>query len=410
MPRVALLFPGQGSQFVGMGKALWEHNEEVQALFANAGRILDLDMVKLCFESQPKTLTETHNAQIAIFLCSVASYQVYMKEIGIKPVFAAGHSLGELSALCCSGVIDFEDALRIVRQRGLLMHQAVPPGIGKMAAVIGLVSATIEEVCRSISSDDEPVGVANLNTPKQTVISGTVAGVEKACAELESLGGRIVFLDVAGPFHCPLMQPAADRFNGVLREVAMRDFSYPVVSNVSAFLYRKPASVPEMLVSQLVSPVRWHDTIQFLRNQNMDLFVEVGPKAKIKRMLKDSGIEQNVYATDEPDDMAALRSFKQDCFRSVITKCLAAAVCTPNANDNVDEYKVGVVEPYKQIERLHNELDESKRQPTVSEMLDALRLLRTIFATKKVSANEQAERFDLIYDQTGTRELFESKL
>jgi [acyl-carrier-protein] S-malonyltransferase len=321
------------------------------------------------------------------------------------PQFAAGHSLGELTALTCAGALDIRDALRIIRQRGLLMKDAVAPGAGRMSAVIGVPAAKIDEVCQAISTAAAPVAVANLNTPKQTVISGAAAAVEAAGRELEQLGAKVVSLKVSGPFHCPLMQPAAERFAQVWKGVPLRPLAFPVVSNVTAFLYREAADVPDMLSRQLLNPVRWNDSMQFLRNQNVDVFIDVGPGSILKRMVSESEIPGTVFSLDLDADRAALRSLKESQYVGVITRCMAAAVCTRNQNFDDQEYRLGVIEPYRQLEHLHETLDESKRQPTEHEMRDAVALLKKILTTKKLSRDELEGRVERIFDETGTRGL-----
>lgn len=402
--KVALLFPGQGSQYIGMGKSLWEQYTEVRKIYEEASEAIGFNLKALCFEGSMDELTKTENTQPAILTASVAAYSVYMKEIGIEPAFCAGHSLGELSALACAGVIDFSDAVKIVRQRGRFMQEAVPVGVGAMAAVSGSSIESIEKVCKEVSTDKEIVVISNYNSLKQIVISGHKNEVEKASQILKDLKAKVVPLKVSAPFHSPLMQPAADKLKDELKRYKFGAFRVPVISNVTAKPYSGTEKVIDNLSNQVVKAVRWQESIEYMKEQGITVALELGPKNVLKNLMKDiEGIK--FFSSDDKGDMdkfkEAVGKISSSEKVNLITRCLAAAVCTKNHNWDNDEYQKGVVEPYNKLKAMDEEISRENRQPSIEEMLTSLELLRTIFQTKRVSMEEQKSRFIQILDETG---------
>ncbi|GAE86716.1 ACP S-malonyltransferase [Acetivibrio straminisolvens] len=233
MKKIALLFPGQGSQYVGMGKKLYENYSAAREVFDEANEVLGFDLKELCFNGDINELTKTENTQPVILTASVAAFRVYMEKYGVKPAFLAGHSLGEFAALTCAGAISFKDAVRIVRNRGRYMQEAVPQGIGAMAAVSGVDKPVIEETCIKVSDENHLVVVSNHNSKDQIVISGHTSAVNTASEILKKHGARIVPLKVSAPFHSPLMQPAADRLREELKLYSYNEPKWQVISNTT---------------------------------------------------------------------------------------------------------------------------------------------------------------------------------
>lgn len=292
---IAFVFPGQGSQYVGMGKELYDQFAAARDTFDEASEALGFDMAKLCFEGDPSDLSLTANAQPAILTASTAALRVLGAETEIKPDFVAGHSLGEYSALVANESMAFKDAVYVVRKRGEFMQEAVPVGVGSMAAVLGLDIEMIEEICRNVSGDDYVVSPANMNAPGQTVISGNREAVNQASEAAKEKGARrVVPLDVSAPFHCALMKPAADRLSEVLNDLKLSQMKAPIVTNCNASVNNDSSKTIELLVRQVTSPVRWYESVETLGREGVANFIEIGPKnvlaGLIKRTLKDVSV------------------------------------------------------------------------------------------------------------------------
>jgi [acyl-carrier-protein] S-malonyltransferase len=282
---VAFIFPGQGSQAVGMGKAFYEASPAAKAVFEEANDVLGLDLTRLAFEGPEADLALTANTQPAVLTVSVAAAAV-CAEHGLTPRFAAGHSLGEYSALVVAGALAFRDAVRLVRRRGEFMQAAVPVGVGAMAAIMGLELPAVEALCAE-AGQGEVVEVANINAPLQIVIAGHRTAVERAVTLAAGRGGRkSVVLPVSAPFHCGLMAPAAERLAGELHGVNVSDLRIPVIRNVDAGVTRTAGEVKPALVRQVASPVRWTECVRRLAAEGASAFVEMGPGRVLTGLLK----------------------------------------------------------------------------------------------------------------------------
>ena len=284
---IAFLFPGQGSQYTGMGADFCAEFAAARQTFEEAGDVLGIDLAKLCFEGEAADLALTANAQPAILATSVAALRVVFEETEIRPDLVAGHSLGEFTALVASGCLGFSDAVRTVRKRGEFMQEAVPPGVGKMAAVLGLTSGEVSGLCAEVAGGGSVVSPANFNSPTQTVISGEAGAVEAASELAREKGARrVVELEVSAPFHCSLMEPAAARLKDVLSELDFHPMKYPVVTNTGAEANSDPAMVADILVEQVVSPVRWAESLEFFRESGVSEFLEIGPSKVLSGLVK----------------------------------------------------------------------------------------------------------------------------
>ncbi len=279
---LAFLFPGQGSQEVGMGRALAERSPAAAAVWAEADAALGFSLSTLCFEGPAADLGLTANTQPAVLTTSVAAAAA-LAERGVAPALAAGHSLGEYSALVVAGALRFADAVRLVRRRGEFMQEAVPVGTGAMAALMGVELAAVEQLCAE-AAQGEVVGVANINSPGQIVIAGHRAAVERAVEAAAARGGRkSVLLPVSAPFHCALMKPAADRLAAELDRVAVSAPRIPVVRNVDGGVTRTADEVKPFLIQQVASPVRWTDCVERLAREGATGYLEVGPGPRADR-------------------------------------------------------------------------------------------------------------------------------
>lgn len=284
--KTAFLFPGQGSQKVGMVQDLFENYDSVKALIKEADETLGFSISKMMFEGPDTELMKTEFTQPAILTASVAVWQV-LKEHGLTPDIAAGHSLGEYSALVAAGAISFADAVHTVHLRGRFMQEAVPLGEGGMAAVIGSNPETIVKVCGEVSTEDLPVQAVNFNCPGQVVIAGATAAVEKACEALKEAGARrAIMLKVSAPFHSTLMEPAALRLKEVLDKIDIHDTAIPVVANVNAKEETKADEIRKNLVDQAAHPVHWEESIRNMIASGVDMTVEAGPGTVLTGFMK----------------------------------------------------------------------------------------------------------------------------
>jgi [acyl-carrier-protein] S-malonyltransferase len=311
MNKLAFLFPGQGSQYPGMGRDLAEKYPESRAVFDEADAALGFSIFKLCCEGTEDALKQTENTQPAILTVSIAAYRA-LERRGITPDFAAGHSLGEYSAVVAAGGLDFAEAVKIVRGRGRYMQEAVPAGEGAMAAILGLPPSEVAEVCKKAAGGDV-VSPANLNSPEQTVISGGAAAVKRA-VEIASQSGakRAVMLPVSAPFHCAMMAPAQERLEADLRAANFHALKFPVVTNVDAEAVTTGDEARDALIRQVTHPVRWLDSIHEMIDAGVTIFVEVGPGKVLSGLLRQ--IDRSIRAFNVEDSAgleAALEKIAQ---------------------------------------------------------------------------------------------------
>jgi [acyl-carrier-protein] S-malonyltransferase len=274
--KIAFVFPGQGSQAVGMGKDLFDNYSAAREVFEEADDALGFKLSEMCFAGDEADLQMTANTQPAILTTSIAAYRAMKAEGFPSAAYAAGHSLGEYSALVAAGVLDFADAVRTVRRRGTYMQEAVPAGVGAMAAILGSDLATIETACAE-AAEDQVCSPANINSPSQIVIAGNTEAVDRACEILKERGAkRAIKLNVSAPFHCALMMPAQERLAEDLKGLNYGGFEFPVVQNVDAQANSEPSAVCDALTRQVSSPVCWLQTVEFLSGMGVTTIIEVG--------------------------------------------------------------------------------------------------------------------------------------
>ncbi|HEY8345863.1 MAG TPA: ACP S-malonyltransferase [Symbiobacteriaceae bacterium] len=304
MAKVAFMFPGQGAQYVGMGRDLAEQFPEAARVFETANEVLGFDLTRLCWEGPELELKKTANQQPAILTVSVACLTL-LTQAGLKPDVVAGLSLGEYSALVAAGSLDFREAVPLVRQRGIFMQEAVPLGVGGMAAILGLPTEVVEELCRRAGKETGlTVQGANYNCPGQVVVSGHNPAVDRVMELAKEAGGKAVRLSVTAPFHSRLLTRAGEMLEGVLAGVTLRDPQIPVVSNVTADYVRTAAELRSLLVKQVHMPVRWEESVRRMAADGVEIFVEVGPSRHLAGFVKKIDKNLKVFNVEDARSLA----------------------------------------------------------------------------------------------------------
>ncbi len=287
MGNLALVFPGQGTQFTGMGRDLYAEFKSVREIFDRAGASLGFDMARLCFEGPQEALDLTVNTQTTILTLEVAVYTLCKEFLQISPQVAAGHSLGEYSAIYAAGAIGLDDLFPLVYARAQYHQDAVPVGSGAMAAVIGLDDEEVRRICREVAKEDEVVTVSVLNAPRQMSISGHTAAVERVMAAAKEIKSTIVIkLPISVPCHCRLLQTASESLAGNLSRITFGDFQIPVIPNCDPDALYTPENARDLLRRQIISPVRWQETIEKMASMGIDTILEIGPKKTLSGLIK----------------------------------------------------------------------------------------------------------------------------
>jgi [acyl-carrier-protein] S-malonyltransferase len=308
MKRIGIVFPGQGSQYVGMGKKLFDRFDNVRKLYREADEALGFSITDLVFTGPDDDLRQTFNTQPALVLACYAVWETLREETKLKPYLVSGHSLGEYTALLISGYFSFADALRATRKRGLLMEESCPKGRGGMVALIGASMDRVGPLLKEISHDDYVAVPANLNSAEQVVLSGDMGALREAVEKLKGVGyKKAVFLNVSGPFHSPLMKDAADKLRWELKSIPAGDMTVPVVSNVDAVPEQHKDVIVDRLYRQMISPVLWESCVRRMAKEGVECFLEVGPQKVLTNLIK--RIEPGIpcYSVEEFEDIEGLK-------------------------------------------------------------------------------------------------------
>ncbi|QJD81937.1 ACP S-malonyltransferase [Cohnella herbarum] len=402
MNKTAFLYPGTGSQYTGMFKNLYEGHSVVRHTFEEAGESIGLDLARTCFEDGFPEEGSIANTQVAILACSVAGHRLLAQEVGLKPCVAAGHSLGEWSALTCAGALALPDGVKAVWQRGKWMEEAVPNGGGLIVAVNNLPLHAVKEYCVPDPDTGQIVEIACRNAPDQAVIAGHREAVERITPALESLGGKVVRLRAKVPFHTSLMRSAAEKLSNELANLSFGKLDWPVISNVTAEPHEHdPASLRLKLAEQLTTAVRWEETVRLMQRSGVHYAIEIGPHKVLKQLNRKTARNIRSYALDVPEDwpsMFELRRLKP----AFIDQCLTIAVTTRNRNDDAEQYRKGAIEPYKRLLQIREQSAAEGSEPSCSRKKESFELLSGILACKRVAEEELNDRLaDLVYQLNG---------
>lgn len=307
MTKLAIVFPGQGSQYAGMGKGFYDEFACARAVFEEANSALGYDISALCFNGPASELDRTENTQPALLTVSTAAFKVLEEKTGLRPDLMAGHSLGEYTALVAAGAIAFADAVRLVHMRGRFMQDAVPAGTGKMAAILGLDAEEVAAICVAASTEGSVAVPANINSPQQIVISGHAAAIEKAETLAKEKGARrVIPLQVSAPSHSPLMEGAAKKLSEELYKITLKTLSVPVITNVEAEPVTDASVIATLLTRQLTNPVRWVEIIKRMKKEGVTRIIEVGPGRVLTGLIKRIEPEIETFNLDGPADIDRL--------------------------------------------------------------------------------------------------------
>ncbi|MBP2000044.1 [acyl-carrier-protein] S-malonyltransferase [Paenibacillus shirakamiensis] len=406
----AIWLPGQGSQHIGMGRSLSERYSVVNDTMDEASEVLGMRLDNLMYHGPLPELTRTDNAQPAILALSIAMYRIYSEEWGYTPTMAAGHSLGEITALTCAGSITFPDALRLVRRRGELMQEAAAGGAGTMAAVKGLHPDIVARTCSEIRAEQAEQGyivvVSNINSDLQTVISGHTQAVHLASAKLTAQGAVLIPLLVSAAFHSPLMEPAASEFAELLSSITFKEMKFPVVSALTGVPYHDSTEIADRLARGLTEPVNWPAVLAYQRQLGANDAVELGPGRVLTGLAPAEALR--VFTFEHLEDetkRAAVIKHNSPYSIDILHRCLAIATCVRNRNWNVAEYEQGVVMPYRGVQQLIERMNETGDSLEEKHVQQALAMLESVFRTKGASIEEQKRRLLRLKEEFGIQEL-----
>lgn len=405
MKKLGFVFSGQGSQYVGMGKQLYDNYVVARETFEECEDVLGYKMTKLCFEGDLDKLTMTSNAQPAILTVSIAAYRALKEEVSLNPSFLAGHSLGEYVALVCADAVSFQDALKLVHKRGELMEAAMDDGA--MIAVMNLPVEQVEEICRQVSNEDEFAVIANYNSYEQLSVAGNISAINRAEEAFRKKNAKFVKLKVSSAFHTKAMLSAALAFHETLKDISFHHLSIPVISNVTGLPYRSADGIVENLTKQIFHPVKWCSSVEYMKNQGIHNYLEFGPKKVLGRLIEQIDKNCKVYQVGNKDDILKVKEAgleEKPDYMEFMIGCIGLAVSTPNRNWNNMEYENGVVKPYRTISDLQLKLEKSNQIPSLSQVKEAYHMIQSVLKTKMVPEAECTQLLEELMEVTNMKE------
>ncbi|MBN1040272.1 ACP S-malonyltransferase [Clostridium botulinum] len=400
MKKNAFIFPGQGSHYIGMGKSIYDKYDVAKRIFNRANKELGYDIKRICFEGNLVELSKIDIMLTAIMTVSVASFNVLLEEYGIEPNFLAGHSLGEYSALTCSGAIEFGDAIRLVEKRSKLAMKAFENTDASMSIIENVDFNTISRLCISKSPN---VSIACINGKDQFAISGYSNAIEDVENELLIEGGQVTPLLYSLPFHSSLMQEVSIELEDYLKNIKFKSFKYKVISNVDANVYKNENEIISKLVKQIKNPVQWDSTIRFFTANNVENLIEVGSQKILSNIIAKDNKHFNLFSFSVAEDRKRIREnisskyineLKYNNYVKLMERSLTEAVTTKNKCFNIDLYKSKVIDKYLEIEKWINECNEDDNFDYINIFKKTLENLKCIYDTKGICINEQRERFN----------------
>jgi [acyl-carrier-protein] S-malonyltransferase len=404
MNNLAIVFPGQGSQYSGMGKSLYDKYEYAKKIFNISSEILNINIKEICFSGKDD-LFKTEIAQPAIFIDSFIQYHWYLDIVGIDALYLSGHSLGEISALGCAEAMKFEDALKIVQLRGSVMQKTEDADNGRMLAIFGMLKEDIQEICFKVSTRQNRAEIANYNSYEQIVVSGDTEAINDIMKLLDESGCQYYQLPVKSAFHSYLMENAAIEFQKQLECFDFNNPKIPVLSSTSLELYTKD-NLKSTLCSQIITPVKWTSVIEYFRSKSIKKIIELGPGMVLKKLNKQICNDIIMYSYDEDqheiENIGKADTAMNECFQ-YLTRSLAIAVSTPNLNNDTATYSENMILPYREIKDIVMKLEQSPEKTTMDNVVLANKMLHMMFEEKKTPTEERLERFDQLYLETGIR-------
>lgn len=386
-PKLALVFPGVGSQHTLMAQSFYEHSPAAKLIFEEASDVLRLDMKALCFDNdKAEQLNQIDMSQLALLTASIAIFKAFEQETGICTNYMIGHSLGEYSALCASGAMSFADALRIVQQRGAIIQETIKHIDGTMMWVINVETEAVEQICRESAAKGLDLYISAYDSPTQHSISGTREAVMQAVPLIEKLGGIVYPLKLSGPFHSPLMKSAADEMMSVLTRYSFNESCCEVIANCNGQPYTGK-DIASVLAQQLISPVRWQESVKYVASCQVEHVIEIGPKDVLKFLVRKCVPELNPFSYNDfslTEKLKAQYMIQEKEWLSVIERCLKIAVCSRNYNKNIEEYRKYAISPYHTIERIYEQLVDGRQSIEVSHVRQAIEMVVAVLETKKL--------------------------
>jgi [acyl-carrier-protein] S-malonyltransferase len=402
MNTLAFLFPGVGSQYTGMGSDFYAHFPVFRQTIEEASDVLAIDMGPLCFDKdRSSSLNHLVNSQCALVAVSYGIYRVFMQKIGLEPACCMGHSLGEYSALCASGILSLADALLLVKKRGEIILETIEQLDGTMVWVINIDSGKVDKLCLDMRKAGKKVFVSAYDAPTQTSISGHKDAIKEAARALEKLGAIVYPLQLSGPFHSPLMKPAAIRMKKELERINSAAGKYPVVASHNTRFYDGPDSVPVYLSDQLVRPVCWRQSLEMLSRNDISFAVELGPKEVLSFLTAKNSDHIRCFPAGNENGMTRIRQdlvLPRSTYRSVIGRCLGLIASTPYAGHEDESYEASVAGPFNILKDLYLRVNDAQADITCDEMLNSISLLRTALNAKKVAASSQKRKIQILLD------------